>query len=454
LRCPVIMNKAELTLTMKKVRAVTSRKLALVFLLLCIMVVILSPWANAPSPSTSGAPVPEGEGLATAEPVIAEKISRLTVEVALKELEFNALVLQNDQFVIKHPDITVELHRIDPEQAYSDYKQASQLEESADVILLSNEWVKEFAASGYLLPADAAFVGKALTEQFDALLAPLKWNGYFWGVPRDMDPYVLVWNKNMLHQWLGEDVTLPLTIEQWTALTAKSAELQGAASWLSIDGNDPLALLAWLENASNGRSDGLWTAGSKPWEGTMFEQALSLLDQQRAGVHWIDAVEDSGTLLKNGTTLAAIVPYSIAASWVAESPLGNGLELDHQSWKLPFIWPRGNSFAISSNTEDEEAAYKWIAEMTDAPIQLQNMEDRYRLPVYRSLYDSDRRLSNLLPGRNGQSFPNQAPLAIGPDMTSRLQQLGILWGKFSAGEITLDEWKKVWNESNITIQNE
>jgi ABC-type glycerol-3-phosphate transport system substrate-binding protein len=429
---------------MKKVKAVVSRKSALVFLLLCIMVVILSPWVDAPSPSTSVDPVPDVEGFTTAEPVFAEEISQLTVKVALKEPEFNALVIQNDQFKLKHPDITVELSRIDPEQAYSDYKQASQLEESADVILLSNEWVKEFAASGDLLPADAAFVGKALTEQFDALVAPLKWNGYLWGVPRDMDPYVLVWNSVMLRQWLGEGVTLPLTIEQWTALAAKSAELQGAASWLTIDRKDPLALLAWLENAGNGRSDGLWTEGSKPWEGTAFEQALSLLDQQRVGVHWIASPEEAGALLKNGTTLAAIVPYSLAAQWVAEPPLGTDvkLELDHQSWKLPYIWPRGSSFAISSNTQNEEAAYKWIAEMTDSPIQLQNMEEGYRLPVYRSLYDNDRRLSNLLPGRNGQTFPNQAPLAMGPDMTSRLRQLGILWGKFSTGDIHLDEWKK------------
>jgi ABC-type glycerol-3-phosphate transport system substrate-binding protein len=449
------MNKVKLTLTMKKVKAVASRKSALVFLLLCIMVVILSPWADAPSPSTAIVPVPEGEGLATAKPVIAEEFSRLSVEVALEEPEFKELLLRNDDFVRMHPDISVEMRRIDPKQAYSSYKQASQMDESADVILLSNEWVKEFAASGYLLPADAAFVGKAMTEQFDALIAPLKWNGYLWGVPRDMDPYVLVWNTGMLHEWLGQDVTLPLTIEQWAALTAKSAEMQGAASWLTIDRNDPLAFLAWLENVADERSDGLWTAGSKPWEGTTFEQALSLLDQQRAGVQFIDAAMEAKRYLNDGTTLAAIIPYSMAAPWVADQQFGTNtkLELDHQSWKLPYVWPRGSSFAISSNTENEEAAYKWIAEMTDAPVQLENMEVHYRLPVYRSLYDSDRRLSNLLPGRNGQTFPNQTPLAMGPDITSRLDQLGSLWGKLAVGTMTLDDWKKEWNESNLTIQN-
>ncbi|MCD9024454.1 extracellular solute-binding protein [Cohnella sp. NL03-T5] len=424
-----------------------SRKLALVFLLLCIMVVILSPWADAPSPSTPIVPVPSGEDLATAKPVVAEEISRLTVEVAMEEPEFQALVDQNDEFIAKHPDISVELHRIDPQHAYSTYKQAAQMEELADVILLSNEWVKEFAVSGYLLPADAAFVGKALTEQFDVLIAPLKWNGsYLWGVPRDMDPYVLVWNMDLLHGWLGEDVTLPLTIEQWTALTAKSSELQGAFSWLTIDRNDPLAMLAWLENAVGERSDGLWTDGSKPWEGTPFEQALTLLDQQRAGVKFIDNASEAASTLKAGTTLAAIVPYSLAAPLVAEPRISSDskLELDHQTWKLPYVWPRGSSFSISSTTEDEDAAYKWIAEMTDAPNQLHNLEERNLLPVYRTLYDNDRRLSNLLPGRNGQTFPNQSPLIMGPDMAARLEKLGGLWRKFTTGVITLDDWKKEW----------
>jgi hypothetical protein len=90
--------------------------------------------------------------------------------------------------------------------------------------------------------------------------------------------------------------------------------------------------------------------------------------------------------------------------------------------------------------------------MTDVPIQLQNLEESRRLPVYRSLYESDRQLANLLPGRTVQSFPNQAPLAMGPELPARLKQFSVLWSRFAAGEIGLGDWKKQWTESLADFQ--
>lgn len=423
-------------------------KSALVFLLLCIMVLILSPWTNAPSPVSPIVTEPKTEALAITQPAVLQEISELTVKVALEEAEFNALVDQNKAFALKHPEITVELQRVDPEQAYSVFKLASQLGESADIMLLANEWVKEFATSGYLLPADASFVGKALTEQFEALTSPLKWNGYLWGVPRSLDPFVLVWNTQLMHEWLGENANLPLTIEQWSVLASKNSELQGMPTWLTLNPNDPLMLLAWLESVTGERSDGIWTEGSKPWLGTSFEQALALLDQHRSGISWTDTAEKASQALKNGETLVAIVPYSVAASLLAEPRLETDakLELDHHSWKLPYVWPRGSSFAISAHTEAEDAVYTWVAELTNIPVQLQNMEVLNRLPVYRSLYDSDRQLSNLLPGNAGKSFPNQASLNMEPELPERLEQLGLIWNKFAMGEIGFVDWNKEWTE--------
>lgn len=423
-------------------------KSALVFLLLCIMTVILSPWANAPSPVSPIIPALDTEALAIVQPTASLVYSELTVEVGLEEAEFNVLSQQNKAFSQRHPDISVELIRVEPDQAYRVFQLSSQLGDSADIMLLNNEWVKEFAASGYLLPADAAFVGKALAEQFDALAAPLKWNGYLWGVPRSLDPYVMVWNKEWLDEWLGEGVVLPLTIEQWSTLAQRSTELQGAPSWLTLNPRDPLTLLAWLEIVTEERSDGIWANGNRPWQGTLFEQGLTLLEQHRIGITMAQSSSQSILSLKNRETLAAVLPYSEAASLIAEPRLSSDakLELDQRSWKLPYVWPRGNSYVISSHAAYEEAAHTWIAEMTDIPIQLQNLEVLNRLPVYRSLYDSDRQLSNLLPGREGKSFPNQASLNIGPDVPKQLVELGILWNRFALGEITLIEWHEHWDE--------
>ncbi len=421
------------------------RKLISVFLLLCIMVLLLSPWADAPSPSSIPVAVQQGGTLAVQEPEEAEEISRITVEVALGEQEFYALSNMNDDFAFRHPDIQVELRRISPETAYETYRRASELEEAADVMLFRNEWVAEFASSGHLHPADSAFAGKALGEQFEALSAPLKWNGYLWGVPRDMDPYVLVWNLELLRDWLGEEADYPLTGEQWAAAAASAeSEEANGAYWLAIDGEDPFALLAWLENYARERSDELWGQG-ETWEETARGQALALLEEKRANVRFRGDVRAS---VSEGNALAAILPYSEAEELLSRDGSGDQgklkLAVDHYSWNLPYIWPRGSSFVISSRTDAEEAASVWIADVTGEQAQLLHMEEQGKLPVFRSLYDADRRLSDLLPGRSGQVFPNQAPLLSGPETVRILDRLGEMWRRFSGGRLTVEGWKEEW----------
>ncbi|TVY00563.1 ABC transporter substrate-binding protein [Cohnella terricola] len=421
------------------------RKMALVFLLLSIMVLLLSPWADAPSPSSPLIAV-QPEEMVAIEPEIVAETSYLKIEAALDEEQFYSLANQNNDFMFRHPDIKIELKRLDPDRAYEVYKLASELEDAADVMLLSNEWVTEFASSGFLLPANAAFTGKSLSEQFEALLAPLKWNDYLWGVPRDMDPYVLVWNRDLLRQWLGDNVELPLTLEQWSTVAEASELSQGEKSWLAIDRNDPLALSAWLDNAANEPSEPLWKRDRKSWTGTSLERAMELLEQQRANLRLSDDGAEAMRMLESGTVLAAVVPYSIAEELEASEQSATGAELtiDYRFWALPFIWPRGSSYVISSHTKAEEAASAWIADMTGDQAQLTNLAENNKLPVYRSLYDSDRQLSNLLSGRNGDSFPNRAPVVSGPNMAERLGVDGELWRKLAIGAMSTADWEKQW----------
>jgi ABC-type glycerol-3-phosphate transport system substrate-binding protein len=441
------MNNVFITITMKKVRAVARHKLILVFLMLCIMVLILSPWADVPSPVPQVAPMLEEEAQLIPPPSLPLELSQLTVEVALDEADFNMLAQQNDTFMINHPDITIELRRVDPTHAYSTFKHSSQLGDSADVTLLANEWVREFASSGYLLPADAVFVGTALAEQFDVLAASLKWNGYMWGVPRTMDPFVWVWNSDLLQEWLGAEVALPLTAEQWSLLATKSTEFQGSPSWITLDPSDPLTLFAWLEYVVGERSDSIWAIDSSSWEETPFAQAASLLVEHRTGVAYAESTVKASLLLQNRETVAAILPYSAAASLVAEPQLlaGSKFILDHDTWQLPYVWPRGSSFTISSQTRVEEAAHLWISEITAAPNQLQNLKELGSLPVYRSLYDQVRELSDLLPNRTGNTFPNQAMIAISPKLSEQLEQLGLIWSKYAADELTFTDWNVAWS---------
>ncbi len=456
---------------MKKVTAVARRKIALILILVGMMVLILSPWKE-PSRVQTAIPavaVPQTEPAFVSEPVELAKPARLSVAVAMEEEAFQALAEQNVDFRKRHRDITVTLTRVDPDNAYRYFRRASEMEEAADVMLLNSEWVSEFAASGYLLPVEAAFVGKAEAEQFDALIAPVKWNDYKWGVPLDFDPYVLVWNETLLEQWLGSGVSLPLTIEQWGAVATKSAETfdnpvfldeqqdsdasrpsSGPIGWLSIDPNDPYALLSWLENAAGVRTDTLWTDGGESWAATPLGNALELFEAYRPGVRYASSAATVWDQLYDGETLVAVVPYSTAMGLMDDddSHPSIQLKLDHSSWKLPYVWPRGMSYVLSSGTTVEEAAMTWISEMTDASIQSANEKRLDRLPVYRSIYDSDTgKLSNLLPSRGGQAFPNQAASMGGPELTGRLLQLKSLWQQFAAGQLSIDDWKRSWSES-------
>ncbi|MFC5467145.1 extracellular solute-binding protein [Cohnella suwonensis] len=426
------------------------RKSVLVFLLFVLMVLVLSPWAKAPSPEPSVATFHvDGKAEANDDPVVTRPVSRLRVEAAMTEPQFRVLLGENERFSLSHPEITVELTRVDPERAYDRYKEASAMNESADIMLFNNEWVKQFASSGYLIPTDPAFVGKALAEQFNALTSPLKWNGFLWGVPFDMDPYVLLWNDRLLREALGPDVALPLALEQWTALADKSAASPTPYSWLAIDREDPLALLGWLQNAGGERSDGLWAKGSDPWDSPGTGGALSLLASRLSYVRYPLDVAEAIESVKRGEAAVAVVPYSDASEANAE-PRGSAeteLAIDHQSWRMPWVWPRGRSFVVSSSSESEEAAYVWISEMTGEQTQLANLEKLGKLPVFRTMYDSDRALSNLLPGRNGANFPNQAPLSAEPELPDELTALSDMWSRLAGSELTLDQWKERWNET-------
>ncbi|WEK53002.1 MAG: extracellular solute-binding protein [Candidatus Cohnella colombiensis] len=422
------------------------RKSALVVILLGMMVVLLSPWTNVPEPVSPTVAIPEGNLAAiTPEETLMEPVS-ITVAVAMDETEFQLLMEQNLLFNKRHRDIGVTFIRLEDKDLYSTIKQSLKMKEAADVVLLQTDWVKEFAVSGYLLPADAAFVGKALAEQFDALAAPLRWNGYTWGVPLYYDPYVLVWNVALLHSWLGQEVEFPISKEQWAAVAAISTQVEGEHSWLTIDPSDPIALLSWIENVTDEQTDGIWNESEQQDDKAAIIEALQLIETYRSGIRLLSSVEVSNQRLMDNDSLVSVVPYSKAMKFMSELESSEKLnfEVDASSWELPYVWPRGMSYAISSHTTEDEAAHIWISEMTESNIQLENYNELQVLPVYRSIYDSIANLSKLLPNRNEQAFPSVAPSTSDPEMVLRLTELGNMWNKFAEGLLTSEDWKRLW----------
>jgi ABC-type glycerol-3-phosphate transport system substrate-binding protein len=435
------------------VNAVARRKSALIFVLFLLLILILTPWASAPSPAVPVTPVQNKNTTAVSEPVAEEEPVFLKVAAALPESEFEFLQQQNEEEALRFPDITVELVRVDPRDAYSVFRQASRDGETADVMLVENEWVKSFAASGFLMPADNAFVGEALSEQFDALSVPLKWNDYYWAVPRDFDPYVLIWNLPVLRKILGESPGLPKDQDQWALLAAKTREGAVTGGWLALDGKDPLALLAWVQAVTGLRTDTIWSEGGNAWSGTPRGDALALLEREKAGVLYGNDSQQIAEWLASGQSVAAVLPYSEAEKLraVRTDPESAALSADLTVWNIPHVWPRGRSFAVSSRSGVQDAARRWIAAMTDSSVQQNNFRVFGKLPVYRSLYGSDGILSSLFPARSASAFPYQPPAAFGPELPVRLARLGHMWTEWSSGKIGREEWLRRWPGLSDTL---
>jgi len=434
------------------------RKTLLVVIVLGLMALLLSPWTSAPvavpepaaSPNEPSGPAPVATLPAEEEP------AELKAAVVSDEPGFELLREQAESLRSRHPDINVEWIRIDPDWADLRSELRGYARE-ADVLLVPNERVRELAVGGSLLPVDAAFVGEALSEQFNALVSQVKWNGYVWGVPRDFDPYVIVWNKNVLDAIRTADsaaLSPPLGLPQWQSLPRLLADKGLIASWLAIDGSDPLAFLAWLGAVTGGRQDALFDRTEESWNGQGFDQAMELLAGERVGLSLKKPDGSFWPAFAAGKYAAAVVRESAAAKGLSELPASASavLSVDRSFWDSAFVWPSGMSFVVSSGTEHEEAARSWIAEMTEAANQLQNYEETGRLPVYRSLYDRLTGHPPDLASAGVRSFPNQPPLASEPGLSGQLERLGGLWKDWMEGRLSLEEWKRRWRSSLADAQ--
>ena len=102
------------------------------------------------------------------------------------------------------------------------------LGEGPDIILTDSHYIKALAMTGYLLPVDASQTTMTGEDTLNGLLPQLQWNGYQWGMPFDIDPYIVTW------QTKGKDGTsfnMPKSRQAWQ----EYLELHKTSSVLSFD---------------------------------------------------------------------------------------------------------------------------------------------------------------------------------------------------------------------------
>ncbi len=425
---------------------VTRRKYVVVLMLLMLAVLLTSPWASAPEPELEPDAAPKDREAVEEEPVFAEQHADLTVKIMQDEATFRLLERQSQVFERSHPDIRVHLERDDEADATNLPDDWHERAAGADVALVPSLWVKRMAVSGMLMPADAAFEGDALSEQFEAIAAPLKWNGYIWGVPHHLDPYVVVWNRARLSAAPRQDgsaLTLPLGPEDWTALGSEMAG-EGSRPWLAIDERDPAALLTWLGAATGlrpdlllGDSQGAWGTGLGAAPLDALRGTVSLRAPDGSAAFW--------QAMAAGQYVAAVTRLSIAEAGIAGlgSAAAAGLSVDRSGWDKAYAFDGGASFVIGAGTQNESAAKTWIAAMTEAKLQLDNYDETGYLPVYRSAYADRQGMPNLT-NRGAQQFPNWAP-EVGPEWPLLMKKFGLYWTDWRQGRLSLSDWPARWS---------
>ncbi|MDQ8736839.1 extracellular solute-binding protein [Paenibacillus sp. LHD-38] len=346
---------------------------------LLLAALLLIPFSRDANPTS----VKKPDGKSSVQPVpgelVVDQLANIHVNVSLSDPQFQQLQELNINFMMKYPHIQVKLtNEPSKNKAYDLWVLQSQQGEAADIILLDNGWVRPFAVRGFLKPADSILTGDALSDQMSGLLDPLKWNGYLWGIPKDLNPYMIVWSSSLLAEAGLKDP--PADWDSYQSAALKIIELHPQASIVNWTAGDLQQQLAWLAAFQSEQSNVL--------------NVLSVNESQEHQLEWFQDKEtkvsrinsDERTRLEeafqNNQLLAAIIPWNDYE--MLNEVTRNKLTVDREQIYYP--WLNGRSYVISSSSKSEEEAMQWIQEMTDINNQQVSYDRSGQLPARASLY--------------------------------------------------------------------
>ncbi|NIK75886.1 ABC-type glycerol-3-phosphate transport system substrate-binding protein [Paenibacillus castaneae] len=358
----------------------TPRKYApLIIGALLLAALLLVPFSRNANPASIGKP--DGKSTIPTVPGVLEvhRQSNIHVTVSLPHDQYKQLSALNQEFMMKYPYIQVKLtNEISQDSAYERWTLQSQQRQAADVMLLDSGWVKPFAVRGFLQSLDSMLTGDTLSDQMTGLLDPLKWNGYLWGVPKDVNPYIIAWSSTLLEQ-LGLKAP-PADFQAYQEAAAGLNELDAEISILNWSAGDLKQQLVWLAafqseitNMINARPFTADQTAELEWLHTMKNQISTI------------KIEDIGELneaFRSNKLLVAIMPWN--AYEKLNETIRDDLIVDRN--RIDFPWLNGRSYVISSNSQADEEAMLWIQEMTNISNQQQSYTASGLLPAKASLY--------------------------------------------------------------------
>jgi maltose-binding protein MalE len=277
--------------------------------------------------------------------------------------------------------------------SYAELKKANQLGNGPDLMLIDNLWVNEFAALGFLRPMDEFFTGEQQSHGITTLMNQVKWNGYLWAIPKDVDPYILVWNKKVAedNKWSHA----PETIEEWLSWNKTLMHPEEGKYGIYLDTFDPNALLSLLSTLTRDATNTSFLskindpAIIKNIENFFVPQEEvynpSLL-KQNYPLH--SSSMDPWSMLNQGKIAAMITTVSeFKLHGNSDNELAALKLKDMSTYEaINFGLLKGRSYAISSRSKNEMLAINWIKEMTSIGTDLIAWDEAKLLPSIPTAY--------------------------------------------------------------------
>lgn len=365
----------------------------------------------------------------------------IKASVSMSEKEFEFFTSLAKRFSEIHDGITIQTENVSPAEAYDKWKKAGQLGEAPDLMLLDNHWVQEFAALGFLQPVGEFFSSDQQNSRIATLMNQVKWNGYIWGVPKDVDPYILVWNKKTAVENKLDHA--PETGDELLAWNKQLMKPDEGRYGIYMDPSDPYAFMAaasavssaWLENGK------IW--GDEAAAQKRLEAFLAPQDEAWTGKTYAKNFPQATTLwspweqLSKGQIAGMITTLS-----VFKSKVGNDLAMasipnltgDNQA-----VWLKGRSFSVSSRTPYAKLLMDWIKEMTTPEMEILFWNEAKVLPAQKPAYSlepihSDEHIKSfdwLI--SHGKVLPNASETA--KNLSALQTELNKLW----RGETTIKQ---------------
>lgn len=291
----------------------------------------------------------------------------ISVAVNMDDKEWLQLQRMNESFM---SETGIEVKLTNYEDAGPElYLEMLKLGEGPDVMLSRSEWIASLASSGYLLPVESYQSSSPGNELLYSLMTLMEWNGYQWGTPFDMNPYLLVWQKEQLKELRLSQP--PSSLANWQEVLAKLEE-RDTKPYVTLNTSNYYGLASLMGGAdksllSISKEELAWLKRMKPYTDT----------EMAVGAAW--------QKLHEGDLLMGVLPASTASEHMISS-------LQVQLPKLIYdqhpAFLQSRSFTVSASTAHPKEAAAWISYMTSELNQEEWLLTTNHLPARRFIYDS------------------------------------------------------------------